>query len=343
MKFQKNKPHYESIFLIANGLSLYIKSGISIKKSLELIKVTIKRKEYLNAIERIENSINLGEGIGEAFSKERELFTDNFVDMIIMAEESGRLEDILAILSNHFEKSNKMKKEIKKNLAYPVMLISTMIGVFFLIVIFVIPTLADMYKDMSGELSIFTKAMLFISRIVEKINPVIMILSIISLIVLIFLLLKEIFAGKDLLGRFHIVKNYREMNLILVINMIIKGGLSITGAINKLKSSVKEKHLKFSLNNIDEGLHSGLSLTEAMINTKGISKLSESLLRTGEESGNLEESLGKLSELLEYQLNGRINKAIFYIEPIAILFLGIMVLSLVLMVFIPMYEYMNYV
>lgn len=343
MRFKKKFIDYESIFLIANGLSLYIKSGISIRKSLELIKVTVKKKEYLMSIERIEKSIDSGEGIGEAFTKERELFTDNFVDMVIMAEESGRLEEILIVLANHFEKNNKMRKEIKKNLSYPILLIGTMIAVFLLIIIFVVPALADMYGDMEGELSIFTKAMLFMNNVVEKINPIILLISVFSILILIFFLLKELLSEKDLLGNLEVIKNYREIKLMLIINMIIKGGIGLTSAIERLKASINDKYLKIALINLDKGLYSGLSLTDAMKETKVISKLSESLLSVGEESGNLEESIEKLTEILEYQFNGRVNKMIFYIEPIAILFLGIMVLSLVLMVFIPMYEYMNYV
>lgn len=343
LNLRKNLVNYEEIFLIANGLSLYLKSGIAIKKSLELVKITVKNKNYIKALDRIILSIDSGSSIGEAFSKEGELFTNDFVDMLMMAEESGTMEKSLFIIANSFERQIKLKKEIKKKLAYPILLIVTMIVVFTLIIIFVIPTLANMYQSTEGELSIFTKVMLSINNFFQRVNPVIFLISLISIIFLLILIFREVTRNKDLLGNLAIVKSYRELKIILIFEMVIKSGIPIISAIEKLKISIKDKELKNNFFIINEGLSNGSSLIEAMKKTKIISNLSESFLFTAEETGNLDEGIERLIIILEYQFNGRVNKAIFYVEPVAILLLGIMVLILVLMVFVPMYEYMNYV
>lgn len=343
MKVKVKLVDYESIFFIANSLNLYIKAGISIRKAIEIIENTIKNKEYKEAVRRMGNSIDLGEGLGAAFLKERMLFTDHFVDMIVMAEESGKLEEILLVLANHFEKNNKMRKTVKKSLSYPILLIGTMVTVFTLIIIFVIPTLADMYGEVGGDLSIFTKTMLFINNMVEKINPLLVIVSLIAIGILLFFILKDLLKNKDLFGNIGLVKDYREIKFILLIKMMIKGGVPITSAAMKLKESITDKYLKCQLIALNNSLNLGLSLTESMESTESLSELSKSFLYTGEESGSLEETIEKLADILDYQFNSKLNKAIFYIEPAAILILGIMVLALVLMVFIPMYEYMSYV
>ncbi|MGL5615581.1 MAG: type II secretion system F family protein [Sarcina sp.] len=343
MNLRKNLVNYEEIFLIANGLSLYLKSGIAIKKSLELVKITVKNKNYIKALDRIILLIDSGSSIGEAFSKEGELFTNDFVDMLMMAEESGTMEKSLFIIANSFERQIKLKKDIKKKLAYPILLIVTMVVVFTLIIIFVIPTLANMYQSTEGELSIFTKVMLSINNFFQRVNPVIFLISLIAIIFLLILIFREVTRNKDLLGNLAIVKSYRELKVILIFEMVIKSGIPIISAIEKLKMSIKDKELKHNFFIINEGLSNGCSLIESMKKTMIISNLSESFLFTAEETGNLDEGIERLIVILEYQFNGRVNKAIFYVEPVSILLLGIMVLILVLMVFVPMYEYMNYV
>lgn len=140
-----------------------------------------------------------------------------------------------------------------------------------------------------------------------------------------------------------IINKYFELNLIYILGLIVSSGLSFYSSFSVLERSLSSRILKSYIKTINNYINMGLPISEGINKISGISMLTKVFLISGEQSGTLQENIEILIELVENDFNNHIDKLVGYIQPMVMMFLGIIIGGMVLMVFIPMYSYMNYV
>ncbi len=131
---------------ICLNLSTYVKSGMSIGRSLDLIKNTVKDKKYKESLRRIEKKVLNGEALSKAFKEEGKLYPDLMKDMMRIGEESGNLEEVLEKCARNILAEKEIKNKIIKSLRYPVSLLIGLIIMIFGYVTYILPQFVDMYE-----------------------------------------------------------------------------------------------------------------------------------------------------------------------------------------------------
>lgn len=124
---------------ICLNLSTYVKSGMPIGRSLELIKGTVRDKKYKESIERVEKKVFKGESLSKAFKEERNLYPDIMVDMIKIGEESGNLEEVLEKCAKNILAEKEVKNKVIKSLKYPVSLLIGLLLMIFCYATYILP------------------------------------------------------------------------------------------------------------------------------------------------------------------------------------------------------------
>ncbi|MGL4991341.1 MAG: type II secretion system F family protein [Sarcina sp.] len=342
-EFEFKKISYESIVYICSSLEVYISSGINFIKALELIEIGVTEKRYKKSIKRIIKKLNDGESIAQAFLNEDYLYTSLFSDMLVVAEQSGQLETVLINMTKHFEKQLKLEKEIKSAILYPKIIFTAGIIVFILFLDFVLPNIVSMYEGLNVESSQIIQAIININSFFEVYNIYFCVATISVIGIIIYLIIKKITKDKDLLHFLKIRRQYKELNLISIINLVLDSGIPITYALERVFYSISNKDIKSYIGVILEKVQIGENISDAISHIDVISKISHSFFISGENSGSLDKTTLKLLNILENNFSKRLGTLISRIEPISICILGVFILFLVLIVFVPMYGYMQYV
>ncbi|MGL4655366.1 MAG: type II secretion system F family protein [Sarcina sp.] len=344
LKFKKKaKIDYESIVYISSSLETYISAGINFVKALELINTGLTNKAYKSSIQRVAKRINEGESIASSFSEEEDLYTSVFADMLFVAEHSGRIEKVLHNMTIHFEKKLKLNNEVKQALMYPKFICTAVFIVFILFLDIVLPNIVSMYESLDAKMSVVTNTLIAINDFFTRYNIYAVTGVTLIIIFLVYCILKKKLKDKDIFRRLDIRKRYKEISIIGILKLVLESGIPVVYALERLSHSIAQGHTREYINDILVSLRKGHDIYYAIEKIDVISDVSKSFILSGEKSGKLDATISRLLDILENNFSKKLKSYVTKVEPISICVLGVMVLGLMLMVFVPMYEYMHYV
>lgn len=329
---------------ICLNLSTYVKSGMPIGRSLELIKGTVRDKKYKESVERVEKKVLKGESLSKAFKEERNLYPDTMVDMIKIGEESGNLEDVLEKCAKNILAEKDVKNKIIKSLRYPVSLLIGLILMIFCYATYILPQFFDMYDLGHKETSKLISALNSYIKFVED-NPNVEIIAFcyfLCILIVLYLIFKIINFEK-ILEKIEVYRMYYEIRILFLINMIITSGISLTNALSIFGENLSNKKLREYVKKINEQLLKGETLSNSIGSINVISHISKGFLITGEESGLFNKNIEELLKIREKDFDRTLNKVVGKIEPVMFIVLGFVISAMMLLVLIPTFEGMKYV
>lgn len=329
---------------ICMNLSSYVKSGITLSKSLNLIKETINDKKYKESLRRIEEKVVKGENLSDAFREEDKYFPSLMIDMIKIGEESGNLEEVLEKCSKTLIAEKDIQNKVLKAIRYPAVLLMMLVIMIFFYGTYILPQFIDMF-DLEGKsesliISVLSKYIDFVEQ-----NPNIEIIAIsylICFIIFVIIALKFINFSK-ILERFEVYTIYYEVRVLFLINMILSSGISLTKALNIFGENLNDEKLKKLIKLVDYGLIKGDSLSVSLGRLGVISSVSKGFLVTGEESGRLNSNLIDLLNIREKDFEKSLNKLVGRIEPAMFGIIGGVISVMIILVLVPTFEGMKYV
>lgn len=333
----------EACYICLN-LSTYIKSGIPISRALQLIKGTIKNRDYRKSLERIEEKVVRGENMSEAFKCEGKLYPSIMVDMIKIGEESGNLESVLEKCSKNIMKEREIKNKVMKMLKYPLGLLGGLIVMIFCYGTYILPQFVDMYDLDKGEgAALITLINSYVTFVEENENVEFIAFSyLICFFITIYLVVNFIDLEKILL-KFEAYRMYYEIRILFLINMIMESGVSLTNTLGIFSETLSDKSVKKYINYINDELIKGETLSDSIGNIDVISDISKGFLVTGEESGMFNKNIKELLKIREGDFDRSLNKLVSIIEPVMFSIIGIVLSIMMLLVLIPTFEGMKYV
>lgn len=333
----------EACYICLN-LSTYIKSGIPISRALQLIKGTIKNRDYRKSLERIEEKVVRGENMSEAFKCEGKLYPSIMVDMIKIGEESGNLESVLEKCSKNIMKEREIKNKVMKMLKYPLGLLGGLIVMIFCYGTYILPQFVDMYDLDKGEgAALITLINSYVTFVEENENVEFIAFSyLICFFITIYLVVNFIDLEKILL-KFEAYRMYYEIRILFLINMIMESGVSLTNTLGIFSETLSDKSVKKYINYINDELIKGERLSDSIGNIDVISDISKGFLVTGEESGMFNKNIKELLKIREGDFDRSLNKLVSIIEPVMFSIIGIVLSIMMLLVLIPTFEGMKYV
>lgn len=329
---------------ICLNLSTYVKSGMPIGRSLELIKGTVRDKKYKESIERVEKKVLKGESLSKAFKEERNLYPDIMVDMIKIGEESGNLEEVLEKCAKNILAEKEVENKVIKSLRYPVSLLIGLLLMIFCYATYILPQFVDMYDLGDKETSKLISVLNSYIRFIEDNHNVEVIAFCYFLCILIAgYLIFKIINFEKMLEKVEIYRMYYEIRILFLINMIITSGISLTNALSIFGENLSNKKLREYVRKINEELLKGETLSNSIGSINVISHISKVFLITGEESGLFNKNIEELLKIREKDFDRTLNKTVGKIEPAMFIVLGFVISAMMLLVLIPTFEGMKYV
>lgn len=336
--FLNIKPSDEEISYLLLQLSLMLSSGLTLSQALETVYSQIGNKRISQAVLIIKEEIERGSAIHLAFEKTG-MFYHFFIEMLKVAERGENLEKIFMISSEFLNKSSDLKNKILSSLIYPLFVIVMSLLSIILVVNLIIPKISQVLKGLGKDLPFITKLMLTVSQGFGYLIYLIPIL----IIILVF---KNKFFKRDTLSKFLLkipllgkISYYFDLTRFSrMLSMCLASGIPIVRSIDLSIGSISNYYMREMLKGISKEVSQGKALKDVFSEVKLFPKVYVNLIQTGEKSGEMEKVLNLIAELFDRQAMRLINFWLRFIEPLAILIIGLVVAFIVISVILPLTE-----
>lgn len=344
IKLKKEKSiKSKELRVMCSQMSILLESGAGIDNILEAI-LEQQKKKYKENLSLAVRNIKKGYSIENSF-RSSDLFSEFFYNMIKCGENSGRLSNVLKDMSNYYERDYRVKSKLKSIMIYPTILLIMMIVALIFIMYAVIPNFALVFESNNIKPPLFSylviTTMMFFKEYINILIPVIIII-----ISLLYIAIKSNENNIEKFDRikstFPILKNYYLMSVTAAFSrnmyLMLKSGIPLVEAI-KISSDITgniyiQKKLEISIRYINKGNSISKSIDLAGI----FPKIFISMLKNGEESGNIEKSFQYINNFFENELDIMTDRIVRLIEPAMTIIMGFVIGALIIAIVMPMFD-----
>ena len=342
-KFQ-NKVTSKQRIAFTRQFATLIGAGLPLSQSLRMVADQTDDKPMKAVIEDVLAQVEGGKTLHDAFARHPEVFNRVYLSLIAAGEASGTLDVSLKRLADQQEKDANMIARIRSALTYPAIVLLVIVLVITFMMIAVVPQVENLYRDVGEELPILTKILVGMSNFV--VNFWWMILILIGIAVWFFVQFRRTDVGQRWLssvklnapifkGLFLRLYNARFARMA---QMLLSAGVPMLDAINIASDATNNILVEKELNDAAEVVRSGKPLSTALKGKAYILPLVPQMAATGEQSGKIDEMLGKAAKVYEDELDERIAALSTMIEPVLMVLLAIAAGGIVGAVLFPIYS-----
>lgn len=339
-----NTVSFNDIVDFTRQIAIMLNAGLTIIDSLEILKKQVKKSGMQKIITSIDNDIKAGNSFSSALKKYPNNFSGLYIALVKSGEASGKLGEILLRLADNLEKEREFKNRLKGALIYPAIILVGMFIVMFIMITFVIPKLLNLYKDFNVTLPLTTQILIAISSFSVRFWPLI----IISLLASLYFLKKyfqtkigknnlDIFMLKlPIIGRVVSISSLVDSTRTLAI--LVGSGVSILDALAIVVDTAENMVYKKAFERVTEKIEKGQSLGVSLEQEGIFPPILVQMSHVGEQTGNLDDTLFRLSKYFETESEIAIKSMTTLIEPAILVILGFGVGFLVMSVITPIYN-----
>ncbi|TRZ37412.1 type II secretion system F family protein [Niallia circulans] len=326
-----------------------LKAGISVVESTAILAQQTESKGLRKALLAVEQDLRDGNPLSQAASKHRKVFSSMFVNMIRAGEASGSMDETLERLAVHYERQHFTKQKIVSALTYPIAIAIIAIVVVIFLLVSIVPTFVDMFKDFGGELPAITQFVLNASEFMQVFWWLIVLLMIGFVVGI--LVVRNNKASKYYLDYFllripifgKILQKAALARMTRTLSSLFSSSVPILQAIAIVESVIENEVMSKVLIKSRSALEQGQSLTTPMKAHWVFPPLVTQMIAIGEETGSLDAMLSKVADFYEREVESATDRLKSLIEPIMIVLLAGIVGTIVTSIMVPMFEIFNHV
>ena len=344
VSFLQPKVKPKDIVIFTRQFSTMIDAGLPIVQGLNILAEQTENKTFRRILREIVKDVEGGLSLGEAFSKHPQVFDKLYVSLISAGEAGGILETILQRLAAYLEKLEKLKSQIKGALTYPIVVIIIAILVLAIIMVFVIPVFEKMFSEAGMPLPLPTQMVINFSNFVRS-----HVHYIFGSIVAFFVLLKQIRKTKKgkkytdaLLLRFPVFGDLIKKSVIArfsrTLGTMVRSGVPILDALDIVSRTAGNAVVEEAILDVKAGVSEGFTLAEVLTEHEIFPPMVVQMIGVGETSGALDSMLEKLADFYEEEVDAAVDALSSLIEPLLMVFLGGTIGSIVISMYLPIFQ-----
>jgi type IV pilus assembly protein PilC len=328
----------------AQRLSVLITAGIPIVRSITIIKKQSNSKHEKNMLEKLLSRVEAGETLSSALKEHPKYFPKLFIHLIKAGETGGVLDEVLSELVEYYRERDKTNKQVKSALYYPIVIVIVAVIAVFILIGFVLPNILKMLVNFGGEIPLPTKILIFVSNIISSYWWAILIVLLAGL----FLLSTYIKTPKGKLNKDKLLLKIPVIGDLIrkvviarfasTMALLIKSGVNIINALPVIEEVVDNEVFADVLLETRMRVREGSTLSEPIRQSGEFPPMVVQMLKVGEESGNIEDMLNKISDYYDMEVANAIEGSISLIEPVMIIVLAVIVGGIVASVILPLFS-----
>lgn len=337
------KVDLSTVAIFCTQLYSIISSGVNILRGIEILGKQSKNKQMRDIVASILSEVQKGKSLSESMDNNQCPLPKLLVYMVAVGEVSGNLDEILRQMAIYYEKENFMRSKFKGAMIYPVILTVVGVGMLIFFSTFVLPEITGVLVDSGQELPVLTKIVLGSIDFVKGYGLIIAAALILSIVLIKVLVPKEKFrAAKDkVLIKAPLInaciQNMVTTRFLRSMYIMLNGGITLVTVLESVEKTLGNTIAESAIRTSMEGVKRGEKLSENLAMTNFFDPLVINMIEVGEETGQLESVLQKMTEFYDKETDAVINKLISSLEPIFTIIIGIVISILIISLMLPMF------
>ncbi|MEK9160407.1 MAG: type II secretion system F family protein [Patescibacteria group bacterium] len=346
--WEKPSLSFEDKLLFTKHLATMLRAGITITESLQILASQTTQTRNREMYESIVRSVKAGQSLSESLKVYDTVFSDLFINMIATGEKSGTLDQILDYLDEQLDKEYELRKKVISAFIYPAVILSITMMLSLGIVFFIMPKITKIFSSFEITLPLPTRLLIGFSSLMTDKPLITFGAAALMLAGAVFLLkwkrLKPFWDWVSLhLPVFGRVLHYANLaRFARTLTSLLQAGMPITKALNVISTMMTNTLYKNAVKNSAAKVEQGGQLGEAF---EGQEKLFPILvvkmLYVGEKTGSLETTMKQLALLYERNVDGLTRNLTVLLEPLLLVFMGMMVGGVAISIILPIYQLPN--
>lgn len=333
------------IAIFVRQMATMMKAGVPLIQSFDIVADGLENPTLRELVLEIKNDVAAGNSFAGALKKHPQHFDDLFCNLVDSGEKSGALETMLDRVALYMEKTETLKKKVKKAMTYPISVIIVAFIVTTILLLKVVPQFQEMFSNFGADLPVFTQFVVNISEWMQE-WWLIMIFGIVA----IFFAFKEAKVRsekfRDALDRFvlklpivgDIIDKSSVARFSRVLSTTFAAGVPLVDALDSVAGATGNVVYRTAVEQIRDDVASGTQLQFSMKSTGVFPTMAVQMVAIGEESGALDTMLDKVAQHFEEEVDNLVDNMTTLMEPIIMSVLGVLVGGLIVAMYLPIFQ-----
>ena len=332
------------LVIFTRQLATMIDAGLAMVQSLQALAEQTTNKVMRDVIRDVCTRVEGGDSFSEALRKHPKVFNRLYVCMVGAGEQGGLLAEILARLATYLESSARLRKKVKSAMMYPTVVVIVAIGISIFLLVKVVPVFAECFKGFGAELPAPTLFMINLSNIVKR--YFLLITPTVGVLIYAWFAYIKTKMGREFWDRTRIKLPIFGMiahkiclaRFTRTLASLIRSGVPILEVLNIVSNTcgnvIMEKAIRVAATDIEKGEGISVSLAKHPIFPTMIIRM----ITAGEQTGKIESMLERVSDFLDEEIETTLSGLTSLIEPLLIVFLGVVVGGIAICMFLPIFK-----
>ena len=342
--FQSKKIKLKDISLFCKQMSVMLNSGIPLNNAVDILEQQTDAKNLKASLKVISKSLKEGSQLSKAMLDQEGMFPDLLIRMVQAGEKTGKLDEVLEKMSEHYNKELKTSRQIRGAMIYPAVLAFLAVGAVLALLYIVIPSFSGIFEQSGMAMPLPTRIVLAASNFVR--SSWYILFGVTGILVFLFLRYRSTEAGRYQLDRLKLnlpvikgpMQKIVTARFASTLAILTSAGIPLVEAIESAAATTNNAVVIEKMKIANEGLQKGERLTGMITATGLFPPMMLSMVKIGEESGSLESMLIKTSDYYEEELETAIKQLLSLLEPAMIIVMGVIIGGIVASVMLPMFE-----
>lgn len=342
--FLEGQVSSRDMVIFSRQFATMIDSGVPILQALQVMCDQTENKKLRRKLMEIRDDVQGGSSLYEALSKHPDVFDSLYTNMVNAGETGGVLDQVLDNLAEYIEKASNLKSKVKGAMIYPAVVSLIAIAVVATILIFVIPTFEKMFQDFGGALPAPTAFVISLSDFVTSNIGWLLLGAILAMVAFRFFYKWE--RGKIIVDRWllfmpvfgPLLRKVAVARFSRTFSTMVASGVPILYALDIVARTAGNKIVEQGVLQAKKSIAEGQTISEPLEETGVFPPMVIHMLSIGESTGALDTMLAKVADFYDSEVDVAVDSLTSLIEPIMIVFLGIVVGGLVISMYLPIFK-----
>jgi type IV pilus assembly protein PilC len=335
----------KSLQVFSRQFATMIDAGLNVVTALSTLEEQTDDTYLSVVIGQVRADVESGALLSQALAQHPKVFSRLYVSMVEAGEAAGILDQVLDRLATQIEKEANIKRRVKGAMIYPTLVISFAFVVLIAMLLFIVPIFEKLYKQLGGELPTLTRWIIAASELMRTRWYVMF--PALALAIFAFFRWKASEGGRKRWDSFKLRIPMGIGKVVLKVTMarfsrtlstLVAAGVDIIKSLEITGTTAGNWVVEDALRTVREQVHAGVPIGQPLVEHPVFPPMVGQMVRIGEETGELDAMLGKIADFYEEEVDASIAALTSIIEPIMIIFVGLMVGTIILSMYLPMFK-----
>jgi len=343
---KREKVKLKELSFFSRQLSVLIDAELPLIQSLGLLAEQQKNKYFARVITEVKEDVEAGAALNQALRKHPKVFDDLYCNLVASGEQSGSLDTMLRRLADYQESMLKLRAKVKQAMIYPTAIVAFAIIVAIFMLWKIIPVFGGIYQELGAQLPGLTAAVLGLSNFVSD-YIVFIVVGLIAIIVL-YRQWSKTPAGREIVDRTklklpimgNLMQKISLSRFTRTLSTLIGGGVPMLESLKIASTTTDNVIIERQVLNARQMVSEGKNLHESLkkASQDQFPAMMIQMVNVGESTGTLDEMLGKLANFFDDEVDNAVSSLLSALEPIVLIFVGGIVGTLVISMYLPLFN-----